>query len=48
MHEPYRNSLPLHSVGVDEERSSLENNGPSQSAYNLLTIEGKTQYSLSG
>ncbi|XP_024024661.1 uncharacterized protein At2g02148 [Morus notabilis] len=39
MHESYRNSLPLHSVGVDEERSSLENNGPSRGAFDLLTIE---------
>ena len=41
MHESYRNSLPLHSVGVDEERSSLENNGSSRGSYDILTIDGK-------
>ncbi|XP_048319286.1 uncharacterized protein At2g02148 isoform X1 [Ziziphus jujuba] len=39
MHESYRNSLPLHSVGVDEERSSLENNGSSRGSYDILTID---------
>lgn len=39
MHESYRNSLPLHGVGVDEDRSSLHNNGPSRSPYDILTIE---------
>jgi hypothetical protein len=42
MHESYRNSLPLHGVGVDEDRSSLHNNGPSRSPYDILTIEGIT------
>ncbi|XP_060960147.1 uncharacterized protein At2g02148 isoform X3 [Cannabis sativa] len=39
MHESYRNPLQLHSVGVDEKRSSLENNGPSRAPYGILTIE---------
>ncbi|KAL5554063.1 hypothetical protein UlMin_041464 [Ulmus minor] len=39
MHESFRSSLPLHSVGVDEERSSLEDNEPSQGPYDILTIE---------
>ncbi|KAK9274469.1 hypothetical protein L1049_021717 [Liquidambar formosana] len=39
MHESYRNSLPLHSVGVDEERSGLENGGSSRGPYDILTIE---------
>ncbi|PKA58722.1 Uncharacterized protein AXF42_Ash000815 [Apostasia shenzhenica] len=40
IHDSYRNSLPLHGVGVDEERSDLENSGrlPSPS-YSTLTIE---------
>lgn len=40
MHESYRNSLPLHGVGVDDDRSSLDNNGSSRSPYDILTIEG--------
>lgn len=40
MHESYRNSLPLHGVGVDDDRSSLDNNGTSRSPYDILTIEG--------
>ncbi|KAF3974972.1 hypothetical protein CMV_001746 [Castanea mollissima] len=39
MHESYRNSLPLHGVGVDDDRSSLDNNGTSRSPYDILTIE---------
>ncbi|GAV72736.1 LOW QUALITY PROTEIN: hypothetical protein CFOL_v3_16224, partial [Cephalotus follicularis] len=40
MHESYRNSLPLHSVGVEEEdASTLENNESSRSGYDVLTIE---------
>ncbi|XP_050275755.1 uncharacterized protein At2g02148 isoform X2 [Quercus robur] len=39
MHESYRNSLPLHGVGVDDDRSSLDNNGSSRSPYDILTIE---------
>ena len=42
MHESYRNSLPLHGVGVDDDRSSLDNNGSSRSPYDILTIEGIT------
>lgn len=41
MHESYRNSLPLHGVGVDEDRSRLESNGPSRGPYDSLTVEGK-------
>lgn len=40
MHESYRNSLPLHGVGVDDDRSSLDNNGSSRSPYDILAIEG--------
>ncbi|CAK9141773.1 unnamed protein product, partial [Ilex paraguariensis] len=39
MHESYRNSLPLHGVGVEEDRSSLENNGPSRGSYNIFTVD---------
>ncbi|TXG56967.1 hypothetical protein EZV62_018280 [Acer yangbiense] len=39
MHESYRNSLPLHNVGVEEDHSSLENSGASRGAYDILTIE---------
>lgn len=39
LHESYRNSLPLHGVGVDEDRSGLENNGSSRSPYDILTID---------
>lgn len=42
MHESYRNSLPLHGVGVDDDRSSLDNNGSSRSPYDILTTEGIT------
>lgn len=40
MHESYRNSLPLHSIGAEEDRSGLENNGPSRGSYDSLTVEG--------
>lgn len=46
MHESYRDSLPLHSVGVEEDRSSLENDGHSGGPYDILTINGKLQFSL--
>ncbi|PON60915.1 Zinc finger C2HC domain-containing protein [Trema orientale] len=39
MHESYRSPLQLHSVSGDEDRSSLENNGPSRGPYDILTIE---------
>ncbi|XP_065872963.1 uncharacterized protein At2g02148 [Euphorbia lathyris] len=42
MHESYRNTLPLHGVGVEEDRSSLENNGSPRGAYDILTIEDVT------
>ncbi|XP_057777724.1 uncharacterized protein At2g02148-like isoform X1 [Salvia miltiorrhiza] len=38
MHEPYQSSLPLHSM-VEDERSSLENNGSSCGSYSILTID---------
>ncbi|XP_062113016.1 uncharacterized protein At2g02148 isoform X6 [Humulus lupulus] len=44
MHESYRNPLQLHSVGVDEERTSLENNGPARGPYDILTIEGSCTF----
>lgn len=40
MHEPYQSPLPLHSMGVEDERSSLENNGSSCGPYSILTIDG--------
>lgn len=39
MNESYRNSLPLHSVGADEDRSSLDNSGSSRDPYNILSID---------
>ncbi|KAL5983162.1 hypothetical protein ACLOJK_017244 [Asimina triloba] len=39
IHESYRNALPLHGVGVEEDRSSLENGGSSRPPYDILTIE---------
>ncbi|XP_044488217.1 uncharacterized protein At2g02148 isoform X1 [Mangifera indica] len=39
IHDSYRNPLPLHGVGVEEDRSNLENTGPSSGAYDILTIE---------
>ncbi|XP_044488219.1 uncharacterized protein At2g02148 isoform X2 [Mangifera indica] len=41
IHDSYRNPLPLHGVGVEEDRSNLENTGPSSGAYDILTIEGQ-------
>lgn len=41
MHEPHRNSLPLHSVEVEEDRSSLETNESSRGRYDILTNDGK-------
>jgi pentatricopeptide repeat domain-containing protein 1 len=32
--------LPLHSVEVDEDRSSLETNESSRGLYDILTVEG--------
>ncbi|KAJ7942712.1 Zinc finger C2HC domain-containing protein [Quillaja saponaria] len=39
MHDTYRDALPLHSVGVEEDRASLETNGSSRGSYDILTIE---------
>ncbi|XP_068645841.1 uncharacterized protein At2g02148 [Aristolochia californica] len=38
LHDSYRNSLPLHTVGVDDDRSGIENGGSARSHYNILTI----------
>ncbi|KAG6407637.1 hypothetical protein SASPL_130633 [Salvia splendens] len=38
MREPYQSSLPLHNMGVEDERSSLEN-GSSCGPYSNLTID---------
>ena len=45
MHEYFRDSLPLHTTGVEEDRSSLENNGSSRGPYDILTINCKLQQS---
>lgn len=40
LHESYRNSLPIHGVGAEEEdRSSLDNADSSRGAFSILTIE---------
>ncbi|ONK54854.1 uncharacterized protein A4U43_UnF10470 [Asparagus officinalis] len=40
IHDSYRNSLPLHDAGVDEERAALENSGRSPCApYSILSID---------
>ncbi|KAE8076461.1 hypothetical protein FH972_015108 [Carpinus fangiana] len=39
MHDSYRTSLPLHGVGVEEDRTSLENNGSARGSYDILTID---------
>ncbi|KAJ6321832.1 hypothetical protein OIU77_011837 [Salix suchowensis] len=39
IHDSYSNSLPLHSVGVEEDHTSLENTGSSGGAYDILSIE---------
>ncbi|XP_074572226.1 uncharacterized protein At2g02148 [Curcuma longa] len=40
VHTSYRSSIPLHGIGVDDDRSALENSGRSPSpSYNLLTQE---------
>lgn len=47
MHESYRSSLPLHSILVEEDRNSLENNGSSSRCpYNILTIDGNSFHYL--
>ncbi|GAB4848174.1 hypothetical protein Ancab_002842 [Ancistrocladus abbreviatus] len=38
MHEPYRNSIQLHGVGVEDDRSSLESNSSLRRSYDSLTI----------
>lgn len=39
IHEPYRDSLPIHGVGVEEDNSSLEHDGSSRSSYDILTTD---------
>ncbi|KAF7827564.1 Zinc finger C2HC domain-containing protein [Senna tora] len=39
MHESHRNSLTLHSVEVEEDRSSLETKESSRDIYDILTID---------
>ncbi|XP_027191150.1 uncharacterized protein At2g02148 isoform X2 [Cicer arietinum] len=39
MNESHRNCLPLHSVEVDEDRSSLETNESSRGHYDLLIVD---------
>lgn len=46
MNESHRSCLPLHSVEVDEDRSSLETNESSRSPYDILTVDGKVLQSL--
>lgn len=40
IHDSYRASLPIHGVGAEDDRSGLEEVGPSRSSYDVLTIEG--------
>ncbi|KAK7359557.1 hypothetical protein VNO77_01518 [Canavalia gladiata] len=39
MSESHRSCLPLHSVEVDEDRTSLETNESSRGSYDILTVE---------
>lgn len=39
MHDSYRNSLPLHSVGVEDDQTGLENSESSTNAYSILAID---------
>ncbi|EPS62337.1 hypothetical protein M569_12454, partial [Genlisea aurea] len=39
IHEPYQGSLPLENMGMEDDRSSLENNGSSSCPYSHLTID---------
>lgn len=39
IHEPYRDSLPLHGVVVEEDNSSLEHDGSSRGSYDILTTD---------
>ncbi|KAK3442471.1 uncharacterized protein At2g02148 [Eucalyptus grandis] len=39
IHDSYRASLPIHGVGAEDDRSGLEEVGPSRSSYDVLTIE---------
>lgn len=48
IHDSYSNSLPIHGVGVEEERSSLDNDGSSSSRapYDILSLQGSNFNSL--
>ncbi|XP_009770764.1 uncharacterized protein At2g02148 [Nicotiana sylvestris] len=39
LHESFRNSLPLHSIVVEEDRTSIENSGSSGGSYNIVTVD---------
>ncbi|KAK4373419.1 hypothetical protein RND71_008803 [Anisodus tanguticus] len=39
LHESFRNSLPLHGIVVEEDRTSIENSGSSTGSYNIVTID---------
>ncbi|XP_015167624.1 uncharacterized protein At2g02148 isoform X2 [Solanum tuberosum] len=39
LHETFRNSLPLHGIVVEEDRTSIENSGSSTGSYNIVTID---------
>ncbi|OVA01135.1 hypothetical protein BVC80_8819g13 [Macleaya cordata] len=39
IHDSYRNSIQIHGVGVEEDRSTLENSGSSRSPYDILTTD---------
>lgn len=39
LHETFRNSLPLHGMVVEEDRTSIENSGSSTGSYNIVTID---------
>lgn len=40
MNDAYGNSMQLHSVEVDGDRSTLDNSGAPRGPYDVLTIEG--------
>ncbi|XP_010528962.1 PREDICTED: putative pentatricopeptide repeat-containing protein At2g02150 [Tarenaya hassleriana] len=39
MHESYRNAIQIHNVGVEEGRTSMENDGSAGAVYPILTTE---------
>lgn len=44
LHETFRNSLPLHGMVVEEDRTSIENSGSSTGSYNIVTIDGNWRF----